>query len=52
MLREGVEEAVHSLKTGKFPGEDDIPSRLLKNVGEAKTAVLTVTCLKLWETKA
>ena len=42
LLREEVEEAVRSLKAGKSPGVDNIPSEWLKNGGEATTAVLTV----------
>ena len=35
MLREEVEEAVHSIKVGKCPGVDNISSELLENGGEA-----------------
>ena len=45
------EEAVNTLKTGKSPGVDNIPSELLKNGGEATTTVLTAICQKIWETK-
>ena len=51
MLRKEVEEDVHSLKAGKSPGMDNIPSELLKNGGEATIAVLTVMCQKIWEMK-
>ena len=51
MLREEAEEAVRSLKAGKSPGVDNIPSELLKNGGEATTIVLTAICQKIWETK-
>ena len=44
MLREEVEEAVHSLKAGKSPEVDNIPSKLVKNGGEATTAVRTAIC--------
>ena len=37
VLREEVEEAVCSMKAGKSPGVDNIPSELLKNGGEATT---------------
>ena len=50
MLREVVEEAVRSLKSGKSEGVDNIPSELLKNGGEATTTVLTI-CPKILETK-
>ena len=36
------EEIVHSLKAGKSPGVHNIPSKLLKNGGEATTTVLIV----------
>ena len=51
MLREEVEGALHSLKAGKSPGVDNIPSEMLKNEGEAKTTALTAICQKIWETK-
>ena len=51
MLGEKVEEAVSSLKAGKSPGVDNIPSELLKNGGEATTTVLTVMIQMIWETK-
>ena len=50
MLREEVEEAVHSPKARKSAGVDNIPSELLKNGGEA-TTVLRAICQKIWETK-
>ena len=40
-----------SLKAGKYTGEDNIPSELVKNGGEATTTVLTSTCQKIWEAK-
>ena len=46
MLREVVEEAVRSLKSGKSEGVDNIPSELLKNGGEA-TTVLTAIFQKI-----
>ena len=36
VLRAEVKEAVRSLKAGKSPGVDNIPSELLKNGGEAR----------------
>ena len=51
VLREEVEEAVRSLKAGKSPGVDNIPSELLKNGGEAITPVLTAIRQKMLETK-
>ena len=50
VLREEVEEAVRSLKTGKSSGVNNIPSELLKNGGQATTTVLT-TCQKILEMK-
>ena len=47
MLREEVEETVRSLKAGKFPRANNIPSELLKNGGEATTTVLTAICQKI-----
>ena len=49
--REEAEETVHSLKAGKSPGVDNIPSELLKNVGETTTTVLIAICQNIWETK-
>ena len=40
LLREKVEKAVHSLKTGKSPGVDNSPSELLKHGGEAINTLL------------
>ena len=40
-----------SLKAGKYTGEDNIPSELVKNGGEATTTVLTEIHKKIWETK-
>ena len=37
VLREEVEEAVHSVKGGESPEVDNIPSELFKNAGEAAT---------------
>lgn len=51
MIREEVEEAVHSLKAGKSPGIDNIPAELIKYGGEEMTKVLIALCQKIWETK-
>ena len=51
MLREEVEEAVYSLKAGKFPVVDNIASELLRNGGKATATVLTVICQKIGEAK-
>ena len=45
VLREEVEESVCSLKAGKAPGLDNIPSEFLKNGGEATTTVMIVICI-------
>ena len=42
VLREEVEEAVRSVKAGKSPGVDNIPSELPKNGGEATTVLTAV----------
>ena len=47
VLREEVEKAVRSLKAGKSPRVDKIPSELLKNGGEATTTVLTAIYQKI-----
>ena len=39
-------EVVHSLKAGKCPALDNIPSELLKNGSEGTTTVLTAVCQK------
>jgi exonuclease III len=51
VLKAEVEEAVRSLKAGKSPGVDNVPSELLKHGGEATTAALTALCQKIWEEK-
>lgn len=51
VLQEEVEAAVHSLKTGKSPGVDNIPAELLKHGGEETTKALTTLCQKIWNSK-
>ena len=51
MLREEADKAMRSMKTGKSPGVDNVPSELLKSGGEATTTVLTAICQKIWEMK-
>ena len=51
VLKGEVEEAVRSLKAGKSPGVDNVPSELLKHGGEATTAAMTALCHKIWEEK-
>lgn len=50
ILREEVEAAVKSLKNGKAPGIDNIPSELIKNGGSITIDVLTKICNKIWQT--
>ena len=38
------------LKGGKSPGNDNIPSELIKNGGEAMISALTIICNKIWKT--
>ena len=42
---------MRSLKAGKSPGVDNIPSELLKNGGETTPTVLTVIFQNMRETK-
>jgi hypothetical protein len=51
VLKGEVEEAVRSLKAGKSPGVDNVPSELLKHGGEATTAAMMALCQKIWEGK-
>ena len=51
VLQEDVEAAVRSLKTGKSPSADNVPSELLKHGGEETTKALTALCQKIWESK-
>ena len=50
ILREEVESAVRSLKTGKSAGVDNIPAELLQAGGEAMIDALHVICSRIWET--
>jgi hypothetical protein len=51
VLKEEVEEAIRSLKTGKSPGVDNIPGELLKHGGEQMATILMTLCQKIWEAK-
>ena len=42
-------KGLQSLKAGKSPVVDNIPSELPKNGGEATTTVLTAICQKIWK---
>ncbi|GFS15762.1 endonuclease-reverse transcriptase [Elysia marginata] len=46
-----VEAAVKSLKLGKAPGVDNIPSELLKAGGEEVKNILTALCQRIWNEK-
>ena len=50
ILREEVEAAVKSLKTGKSAGVDNIPSELVQAGAEAMTDMLLIICNKIWQT--
>ncbi|GFR71232.1 endonuclease-reverse transcriptase [Elysia marginata] len=43
-----VEAAVKSLKLGKAPGVDNIPSKLLKAGGEEVNNIFTALCQRIW----
>ena len=51
ILKEEVEAAVQSLKLGKSPGVDNIPSELVKNGGKEVVKALTAVCQWIWEQK-
>ena len=51
VLKEEVEKAILSLKPGKSPGVDNIPTELVKGGGEATVKALTTLCQKIWEEK-
>lgn len=50
ILREEVEQAIKSLKSGKAAGVDNIPAELIKHGGETVTDILTQICNKIWQT--
>ena len=50
ILREEVEIAVASLKTGKSAGVDNIPAELVQAGGETMIDVLTEICNRIWRT--
>ena len=49
-LLEEIDSAIKSLKCGKSPGLDNIPSELLKNRGDEGTKALHYLCTRIWET--
>ena len=42
--------AIRSLKNGKSPGIDNVPSEILKGGGEALNDIITKLCQKVWST--
>ena len=51
ILKDEVINAIKSLKDGKSPGNDNLPSELLKNGGDAIVNVFTELCQKSWSMK-
>ena len=51
ILKEEVEAAVQSLKLGKSPRVNNVPSELLKNGGKAVVKALTALGQQIWEQK-
>ena len=51
ILKEEVEAAVWSLKLGKSPGVDNVPSELVKHGGKEVVKALTALCQQIWEQK-
>ena len=50
ILKSEVIHAIKSLKNGKSPGIDNVPSELLKGGGEALNDIITKLCQKVWST--
>ena len=51
ILESEVIEAITTLKEGKSPGIDNIPSELVKYGGNAVVRILTTLCQKSWSSK-
>ena len=51
ILETEVEEAIRSLKGGKSPGIDNIPSELIKHGGPQITKWMRIICQKIWDGK-
>ena len=51
VLREEVEAAIKTLKPGKSPGVDNVPSELIKHGGESTVEALSILCKKVWHGK-
>ena len=49
-LVDEVTTAINQLKTGKSPGLDGIPARLIKSSDTSGIAALHMLCNKIWET--
>ena len=52
ILKEKVEAAVQSLKLGKSPGVDKVPSELVTNGGKEAVKALTALCQQIWGQKS
>ena len=50
ILRSEVEQAIKKLKSGKSPGDDNIPAELLKQSGNEGITVIHKLCNKIWST--
>lgn len=50
ILKEEVEAAVKSLKSGKTAGVDNIPAELIKNGGDPVIEILMKICNRIWQT--
>ena len=51
ILKEEVEEAVRTMKTGKSAGIDNIPAELIKYGGPEMINALTIICQRIWTSK-
>ena len=51
ILKSKVIRIIKSLKNGKSPGIDNVPSELLKGGGEALNDIITKLCQKVWSPK-
>ena len=51
IVREEVEAAIKSLKSGKSPGVDQVPAELLQHGGPELRKAFTTIYQRIWETK-
>ena len=51
ILESEVRNAILTLKNGKSPGPDNIPSELLKHGGESIIKIFQTICQQIWKTK-